>query len=74
MNMLRHRHITGDDKSIAQPRGLRCVFEDTIGRRVAQKRLPSIATEGEKVEAASLLVPDESFGHCGDSTPPPALL
>jgi hypothetical protein len=61
MHMLGHEHITGNDKFIALPHRLQSALEGTIGCRVAEQRLPAVATESEKVEATSFLVANEPF-------------
>lgn len=63
MDVLGHQNISGSDKGIALPNAFELVLEDAIGAGRGQQRLPSITTEGKKVEDAAFLVSDKAPGH-----------
>jgi hypothetical protein len=64
MNMLGHQNIACNDKSVPQTRAFKRALEDRVSSGLGQQRLPSITTEGKKVEDAALLVANKSLRHC----------
>ena len=64
--MLGHRHVSGDNKSVAKAERLQLMLEDTVCCNVFQERLRSIATEGEKADNIPLLIADETLRVAGE--------
>jgi hypothetical protein len=63
MHVLRHDHITGDNKAIARADPLQRIFKQFHGGDRGQLRAAPIATEGEEVELACLLITDALAFH-----------
>ena len=61
--MLGHQYIASDDKPVFPPHCLKLKLEDSVRFAIAQQRLPSMATEGEKVEDSAFLVTDKALRH-----------
>ena len=56
--MLGHQNIACNDKFVPQAHAFKRALEDRVSSGLGQQRLPSITTEGKKVENAALLVSD----------------
>jgi hypothetical protein len=69
VNVFRHQDVTGDHKAVSHSHCLKLLLEDAVGHRVVQQRLSAVTTEGEKVEAAGLLVTNQLLWYDGDFIP-----
>jgi hypothetical protein len=65
MDVLGHQDVPGHDELILSARGLEFGFEEAISSRACQQRETMVATEGDEVESAGVVEPNESAWHCG---------
>jgi hypothetical protein len=63
VNMLRHEDVSSDNEAILSSHALKLKFEDFVGSASRQQRLSQVATEGEKVKHAAVLIADKVFRH-----------
>jgi len=56
--MLGHDDVAGDDEAVASPHHVQFLLEDAVSGSRCEQRLPSIATEGNEVEVARVLIAD----------------
>jgi len=63
MHMLRHDDISGDNETVAQPHLFQFLLEDAVSASSCKQRLPAVATEGEEVKLAGILIADQPSGH-----------
>ena len=56
MDVFGHHHVAEDIEAIPLAHLLQCAFEGALGLVAVEQRQPAIATEGEEVVAAELLV------------------
>ncbi len=61
--MFRHDHVSADDKIVSSAHDLQRPLEQGTGFVRSEVWEPVIATEGDEVETAALLIADEALRH-----------
>src|SRR5580658_9717354 len=63
MNVLRHDHVSGDNKFVLFSDSLQCVFKEILCFGLGKIRETPVTTEGEKVHITAVLITNESPRH-----------
>jgi hypothetical protein len=63
MNLLGHKHVSGNDKPILATGCLKLTLEEAVCRRAVQRRLPAITTEGNGMKVPGFLIPNKAPWH-----------